>query len=279
MKLEGIPPLIDEVMHEARQSSTIEIRYERAEIQEGEHAESIRRVLSVNGYTSPEEYRRALEYLGERLEMAASNRAGKLRQALVPVFINEMVRALKSLQEEVISKDSKNAGNGEEGGIISGCVEFRHPVVKIDGMISDAGSLPVPVRNQLQYYAMVWKRNLKNIRWRMKVLGTIIPHIENELTGPADPFHDTIILNTNIRRFAALLRLLFEMDLLVIDRKSDLFNLVSRYFSTRGTKTISPKSFKNHFDSPPADALEYWESTFITMKDAIRDLWMEYYGN
>ena len=89
-------------------------------------------------------------------------------------------------------------------------------------------------------------------------LNLLAPNTKTE-TKPTITKVDT---NLTVPQLAYLFRALVDEDLITPKQKTDLFKAVSEIFKTKGTETISSSSFKNHFNSPESNAIDFWQGKF-----------------
>lgn len=84
--------------------------------------------------------------------------------------------------------------------------------------------------------------------------------------------HEKIPVNGNVSALAALSRLFFEHKAIALDNKSKFCRLVADMFCTPKQPQISPKSLKNHFDSPSPETIDFICAELRKMMNKSRNL-------
>lgn len=63
----------------------------------------------------------------------------------------------------------------------------------------------------------------------------------------------------NVSELAYLFRMLNDVNIFEIRNKTDLYRFIATNFQSKKATEISGNSIKNKFDTPDANAMEYWE--------------------
>lgn len=81
---------------------------------------------------------------------------------------------------------------------------------------------------------------------------------------------DKIKTNLTVTEIALLFRTLHDNKLIEVKNKTDLFQTISKVFSSKKQEDISANTIKNHFDAPDYKAIETWDIEFTNLRSTIR---------
>jgi hypothetical protein len=267
---------IDRITNEALQASRIVID---CKVPGSAQASSLARtrITKVNGFDSPEKFGKALQKICVKIEkkaMAMQNRIDAVQRPLLLKLINARIKQLQG----VVSKRSVSGSTSSSDIGFSGW-EFTDPVIRINEEICNDAGVSNFIKEHAFQYAFAWQRAFVGIVTRLNVLSIVVQYFKPEKPVVQEEVDAKILLHSSVSRFAVLMRLMFECDLIGNTNKSQLCQLLSQYFKTDSSDTISVKSFRNHFDIPDTDGLAYWEDAFQSLKSMIRELWDRYHSN
>jgi hypothetical protein len=238
---------------------------------------AIARFIKVNGYSTPEQFGKALQGICVKIKkkaMAMQNRIDALQRPLLLKLINARLKQFQG----VVSKRAPSDGTTNSDIGFSGW-EFTDPVIRINEEICNDAGVRTIIREHAFRYAFAWQRAFAGIVLRLNVLGIVVQYFKPEKPVVQEETEAKILLHSSVSRFAVLMRLMFECDFIGNTNKSQLCQLLSQYFKTDSSDTISVKSFRNHFDIPDTDGLAYWEEALQSLKSTIRELWVRYHSN
>ena len=269
--------LLDATLKEVKKASCIHVFCRKNRTEPASDNQLV--FVSVIGFESPEKYARHLQEIGDKLERKAMMFQSRLTTHYRPGFLKDIRWKLKDLHEKLIMEEAGENGNASSLPADGKSWYFRSAVVRVGPVQYTDPGIIASVKDSLNAYARVWHLAFQRVKSRLNVLEILVQYVSTGRPSMPDETSAKLVFNSSVPRFATLMRLFFEFELLGNNNKSELCELISRCFRTSFNRSISPKSFRNQFDLPAPECLEYWDEALDGLKQIIRDLWMTYHSN
>jgi hypothetical protein len=273
------PHIIDGILKGLTSLSEITIIFRPPATTAPESLPASSELVSVNGFNDPAGFTNMLCYHTMTIEKVAMERQKELEPANRPAFLHELGQRLRAMEEKVIIRDTPGSFTSCKSSSVRPMLRFKDPLLH-DG--NEPIKRKPPCRDlelQLIPFVQAWHSVMEQSISRLVMLEMILEYIPVANRTPKVVTREKLVLRTTVSRYAILMRLFVEADLVEYSNKSFLFRLFCDYFTTPSKESISWKSIKNHFDLPDPDDLAWWQDELETLKEITLELWKRYHSN
>lgn len=234
-------------------------------------------ITSVNRCKSPKSFGLQIRHTGNIL----IDRAMDLQSNLKPADRSDFLIAVNKYFTPLINRTIQLA----EDDLMAGTTTlqtgtrwlFKKGVVKCNSSAQLCSREEDEIRLYTWKYAHAWRKAVKETRSQINLLASLVNYfpVQHE-AGPAREFGSRIVVRSNVPRLATLARLFFENNSFGMSNKRELCNCLCKSFTTPNRDVLSPVSFRNKFDSPERDTIEYWISELTALLRIARQIEKRY---
>ena len=214
---------------------------------------------TVNRCKTPKAFGKQIRHACNQLIDRAMVKQAGLQPAERSAFLMEVNNNFEPLISKVLQPPGKKCSSAirnKEAGEHRLFDIFSTNICVNEKMPKD---LEETVRSLAWQYAHAWRKAIKETREQIRLLASLVNYLPVQpLTEIKPSAESKIIVRSNVQRLALLARIFFENNSFTIRNKTVLCNNLCRNFSTTSRDLISPVSFKNKFDCPDKNAIEYW---------------------
>ena len=257
---------IDHIMKEARCSSEINISCLLCEPSPSEEDEVEISLLYVNGCEGGE-YKESLGQIAVNIELESVKIQDSLSPPIRVQFLIGVCSEINGLIDHSVTEHPVDVGlfletSGES-------CDFLDPYT-LSAAQKDLYNFLLHdfAHTLVETFYRVFGRLLSKMDLRSVMVMQI--RTGNKANGTVP--NGKILIKTSVSNLAAAIRILDQRNLIGNTNKSDIFLLISQYFSTPGSESISVKSLRNHYYDPDPASLDFWDNEADKFKKAIKDL-------
>jgi hypothetical protein len=258
--------ILDEIFYQIDEFSRIIIDYQLNESSGGKQPGNSFSVLLVNGHKDPRAFYHFMVFLCNGIIHRVIDHLPNLASGEQAVFIDYAIRRFNKLRSIACCIESPAEFTNMYGKRTPLIWVFKREF--IDPGTETEKSLPVPeaVLVKASLFAYYWKNSLQDTAEKLNFIRTYYEYIPDRPVIAAPVMKPVKIkINRTVPQLAGYLRLLHKMDVFGSISKAELCRLFAGLFQTEKQEEISPKSLKNHFDSPPPEAMEFLKVEFHRM--------------
>jgi len=275
--LHSIPHNLNTIFLKLNNASNVTIKWtESSALPETQDNESGFTIHDVNGFTTPSEYYHYLVSLCTAARLAIVDDLQRLDLSEKGALLLEAFTRVDLLREKVSTIILPAETSSSE----SGKHLFLRGFINVALISDNKQPSPPSVENrslliQLHPYACQLKKAINVLSNQLIALATTIEHhqdicIVGSLTSPSQ--FKKLRIRGSVPYAAAFGRILYIDDIFVIHNKSEFCRIFSTTFSTIQQDDISWHSFKNHFNCPSLEALNFWDAKLSEWRKHIRKL-------
>lgn len=115
-------------------------------------------------------------------------------------------------------------------------------------------------------YAYIWWDLMTEALEKLRMLLTAIEFLPELHLVPEEEDHiEKLWWQLTVPQLACFFRILFQRNLFGTTNKSEFCRCIADLFRSSGKDNLSWRNFKNHFDSPSPDAIEFCRQEFLSL--------------
>ena len=224
------------------------------------------KLVSVNGFTSPKKFGQHVKRLGKSLFEKAREAQADLSRRERMKFLEEVGHNL-SLLTKIVSPLPEGEAPGDRTGKIHGARwVFSDP----EFYPEQNEQLPCLCGESLNMaawkFAHAWRSAVEHIRetWRVLLVMTEYFPLPGDQAGRQKPL---LLVRSTAPRLALVARVFFENRSFELTNKSEFCRIFCQSFGTVHKGALSPHTFKNHFDTPHPEDIDYFIQEFSALRD------------
>ena len=269
---------IDGILKEARNSSVITISCMKTKAGKAKGKEEEISVLSMNGYTDPNEFKKFLQHLVLKIEEDTMQKQTGLAQVLRSQLLEEVIQSVTEILDRTVRQIPGNCGSS--GDLNSDeAWEFISPDIRIGSKRGTEPGVINKVNEGAKEYASAFRHIFARLVSKLGILSMVVQYVRTEVQGIPAQTDGKIVIDSTVAKFATLNRIFYEYGIFGECNKTELCQLLSSYYSLPDKNTISSKSFRNLFCSPTPESLGYWQDTFKDFNGSIKGIWEKYHDS
>ena len=221
------------------------------------------RIRSVNGFQTPNEYYDRIHFLCTKL-------ANDLMQAQAPfqpleksIFLEKALERFEPLLHVVMYERFHPKFYEEDLDVPSGLYLFTHPNYTGDKYHEAPFYLIDRILCCACKFSFFWDAAITEVYEKLGTLAMVIEHLPSQPYAyqPSQDGNPGLKLRFSgtVPQLACFARILQENLFFNNINKSEICRVFIDTFQTKGKDDIAYRSFKNNFDSPPLDAILFWQ--------------------
>ena len=288
--------ILDEIFDQIEQFSKISIDYQANENPGNEPSGNSFTILSVNGHKDPKEFYCFLVFLCAGLVQKVRGHLPNLASGDWPVFLDSAIHRFKQLKTIIRCVDSPDNGLVSEADGPPRIWIFKRKRMDLGQGTEDPKLMPEEVLVKTSEYACFWKSSVKDTVKKLEFIHNYYEYIPRQsvvadMAMPAVPASglvpapfvfpasgqvpvpamravpasglvpfpapEKIKIHRSVAELAACLKVLHKLGVFGDISKTELCRRCSGFFQTEKQGEISPKSLKNHLDSPRPEVLDF----------------------
>jgi len=259
---------VKEILKEATEASNIVIYCEKSIASNSKPKVKEILVVSINGFTTINEFDNYFQKIGETIEKQAMQIQGNASIGLKTMFMNGLRNSIRELQCKVIKESNTDVS-----------VEFTKPVVMIGNVVCSDQAVNDTVNEIVKKYATALNDAFLRIMNNLTVLETITHYLGGNQTCEVTKAESKIEVGLSIPKFSLFSRMLYDRGIFGNVSRLEVIRLMTTHFRTTKNIEISANSFRNHFNIPDAESLAFWDDFFADLRDEIKNYYRKYHSS
>lgn len=262
--LTPFPKILNEIFSDLMTESHITINYKGFPCASDDE-DDVRdiRILSVNNFKNPKEYRARIQSLCSTLLNDLMRAQETFEPAEKAFFMEQALEKFEPLLHVVTYEQFHPRFRREDQDEILGLHLFSHPDFTGDKYHEAPFYLFDRILCRSAKFSYIWYDAITEIYEKLGTLATLIEHIPypKHQPQPTNPkkYKEKLRFRGSVPQLACFARILEENLFFNNSNDSEICRVFIGIFETKGQDDISWKSFKNNFDSPPLDAILFWQ--------------------
>jgi|GEM_PF-1096385 len=234
------------------------------------------RIRSVNGYKTPAEFFDRVQFLCSRLITDLMKAQDKFIPEEKSRFMELALERFEPLLHVVAFERFQPRYCHEDQNEIHGLHLFTNPNYTGDKYHEAPYYLFDRILCSAAEFSYAWDDAITSTYEKLGNISMLIEYIPSfqnqaQLAKSSDPASKLRFTGT-VPQLASFARFLYDQHFFNNINKSEVCRVFIDTFQTKGQDDIHWKSFKNNFDSPPVDALLFWQEEFSKSKQYFQKL-------
>ncbi|MEI7981788.1 MAG: hypothetical protein WCI71_09030 [Bacteroidota bacterium] len=215
-------------------------------------------LISVNSFKTHKAYGVFLRKACNRLLEQAMVVQTDLRPGQRSAFLNELKDELGVVVKAQLIKPGKKAERKKYDRSQSRRYLFRTITVDIGPERKASAQQEDQLRKVVFRYAEEWRKVIRETRTQIGLLAAVVEHLpDRQVQNNKTVSFSKIIINGTEARLAVLARAFYEINVFAERNKASLCQNFCQSFGTHRAAHLSPRVFRNKFDCPNEDDIDY----------------------
>ena len=224
------------------------------------------RIRSVNGFQTPNEYHDRIHFLCTKLVNDLMQAQATFQPAEKSIFMEKALDRFEPLLHVVTFERFHPKFYEGDQDVPRGLHLFTHPNFSVENYPFKSLSLIDRILCCACKFSFFWDAAITEVYEKLGTLAMLIEHLPSQQNS-YQPSHDgnpglKLRFSGTVPQLACFARILQENLFFNNINKSEICRVFIDTFQTKGKDDIAYRSFKNNFDSPPLDAILFWQEEY-----------------